>query len=101
MSIDEKRRFYIVLLKGSTRLVAILTLLIVIITTIGVVYEYFDFYPQFLNEFEYHDYPENYFIRCFLTGFRSLPFLMGICIATFVFFYLLYFFILRLGGHYD
>ena len=60
MSIDEKKRFFIALLKGSARLVAILALLIVIITPIGMVYEYFDFYPQILNEFEYHDYPENY-----------------------------------------
>lgn len=73
MIIDEKRLFFMALLKGSVRLVAILALLIVIITPIGMVYEYFDFYPQILNEFEYHDYPENYFIRCFLTGFMSLP----------------------------
>ena len=91
MIIDEKRLFFMALLKGSVRLVAILALLIVIITPIGMVYEYFDFYPQILNEFEYHDYPENYFIRCFLTGFMSLPLLIGICIATFVFFHTLIF----------
>lgn len=101
MSIDEKKRFYMALLKGSVRLVALLALLTVIITPIGMVYDYFDFYPQFLNEFEYHEYPENYFIRCFLTGFMSLPFLMCICIATFVFFHLLYLIVLLLGGYFD
>lgn len=101
MSIDEKKRFTIALLKRSTRLVTILVLVIVIITTIGMVYEYFDFYPHVLNEFEYHDYPENYFIRCFLTGFMSLPSLMCISIATFVLFYMLYFIVLLLGGYYD
>lgn len=101
MSIDEKKLFYIALLKGSVRLVAILALLIVIITSIGMVYECFDFNPQILNKFEYHDYPENYFIRCFLSGFMSLPLLMGICIATFVFFHLLGFIVLLPGGYYD
>ncbi|EGM1627535.1 hypothetical protein IRP16_004537 [Salmonella enterica] len=72
MIFEEKRLFFIALIKGSVCLVAILALLIVIITPIGMVYEYFDFYPQILNEFEYHDCPENYFIRCFLTGFIFL-----------------------------
>lgn len=101
MSIDEKKEFHTALIKGSTRLVAIIVLLIVIIMSLGMTCEYFDLHPQISNEFEYHHYLENYFIRCFLTGIQNLILLMGICCVTLSFFHILILLALQLGGYND
>lgn len=101
MSIDEKRRFYIALLKGSARLVAISAMLTVTSTSVGMMYDYFDFYPHFLNFLQYDDFPDGYLIRPFLAGLVSLPFLTVLFILTAMLFLFLYFIVLLLGGYYD
>lgn len=92
---------YRALLKGTAKLTVIILTIISISLSIGLIYNYFDFYPAFLSYFDMESISKASWGGVFLMGFASLPFITVLLILSAVLIAILIFGVLYMGGYYE
>lgn len=97
----KKNSFYKALSKGFFKLVLMLTILAIICLSIGMAYNFFEFYPPFLSSLPEGGFSKESYAGAFSMGLVSLPFILILLALTVILFGIILFLTLDLGGYYE
>lgn len=86
---------------GLVKLTVFLSVLIIICYGMGMIYNYFEFYPSFLTLFSDAEYSKNTSAGAFIMGLFSLPILLVFIVLVVILFATVIYLILDLGGYYE
>ncbi|ELT0036106.1 hypothetical protein [Escherichia coli] len=97
----KKKSFAKAMIIGFIKVSISIFLLYILCIFIGSIYDYFGFYPHFLDLISDGGFSRNSYTGVFLMGFISLPFILIILFLIVVLFSLIVYVLLEIGGYYE